>query len=76
MTSPTGFLTRPIDDSNNIMLIAMPAGTLIARIMGIMMAGALITIITPPSPSSPIARERTGYRTDYRTLTPSQENLF
>jgi hypothetical protein len=39
MTSPTGFLTRPVDDSNNIMLIAMPAGTLIARIMGIMMAG-------------------------------------
>jgi len=30
------------------MLIAMPAGTPIARIMGIMMAGPLITIITLP----------------------------
>jgi len=35
---------RPIDDSNSITLIAMPAGTLLARIMGIMMA----VIIIPP----------------------------
>jgi hypothetical protein len=38
---------RPIDDSNSITLIAMPAGTLLARIMGIMMAGPLIIIIPP-----------------------------